>query len=186
MYVPLTTPTSSTCCTKIKSSRTQSPLLDGFIECLEPHFPKGNPLISNLHVKLETFLWLFKLSTVPILPPSSPETSHPFCGPLSHTLLRNPNHVFFQGISAPFPVLPSSPTFIAKIPQVLYEPSVFFCKKPEETTVSKTALVPARLSQGVGGGWREEEDACSGAASFVLQQQVLQALSEEQLSPEHN
>lgn len=117
--------------------------------------PKGHPLISNLQTKLEAFLLLLKLSTVPILLPSPPETSHPFCG---HPFIEEPQTCLFQGISVSIPAPSPFLNIDCKIPQVLQEPSVFLCKKPEETTASRRARVPAGPSQPVGGGWREEEN----------------------------
>lgn len=56
-----------------------------------------------------------------------------------------------------FSIIPSSSTLLnidCKIPQVLEEPHVFFWKKPEETTISRTAFADAetRPSQAVGQG----------------------------------
>lgn len=81
--------------------------------------PKGNPLISNLQMKLEAFLLLLKLSTVPILLPSPPETSHPFCAPLSYISIEKPKTCLFQGISISFPAPPPFLNIDCKIPQVL-------------------------------------------------------------------
>lgn len=81
------------------------------------------------------------------------------------------------------------PTFIAKYPEYSTNQVCFpakSLKKPPSAKQRWSQPGQAKPSQGVGGGWREEENARSGAASFVLRQQVLQALSEEQLLPEHN
>lgn len=110
--------------------------------------PKGHPLISNLQMKLEAFL-LLKVSTAPSLPPSPPEISHVFCGPL-RLLLRNPKHEFFRVFPYNSQLVHPSSTLTAKIPQILQEPS----KKPPISKFFRHCL-KSSFQQGIINFWNQ-------------------------------
>lgn len=147
--------------------------------------PRGNPLIFNLHVKLENFWLLLDLSTEPMLPPLPSEKVILSMDPSVTLLLRNPKYLFFRVFPCHSNLLHPSPKLIVKYPKHSKRQMCFSAKSTNKTPSAKpNRSQPGKVMVWERGG--ERRNTHTGAAYTVLQQQGLQALSEEQLSPEQN
>lgn len=118
--------------------------------------PRGNPLIFNLHVKLENFWLLLDLSTEPMLPPLPSEKVILSMDPSVTLLLRNPKHLFFRVFPCHSNLLHPSPKLIVKYPKHCKRQMCFSAKSTNKTPSAKPNQSQPG-SHGVGEGWWEEE-----------------------------
>lgn len=149
--------------------------------------PKGNPLISNLKMKLENFLLLLNLSTVPILPPWPPEIKRSLSvAPLSHTLTEELKPCLFQGISFSLPAPPPLLSTDCEIPSVVKETSVFFCKKAWRNHHQWKRIGPCQAKSRCGKAMVRAGGTLALGLRVLCWQQGVRVLSVAQLALEHN